>query len=186
MIKEVETLKELHDLYEFVYNIYIKEGYCPSNLEGLCIHHPLLDVLPQTTIFVDIVDNKIVGTNALTLNSNFGLHVDKDFPVEVEKVKKECAEKNKILASSWRIVTNDGVKIIHDLILATINKAFSQNVDVCLFSFNPKHEGFYKKLLNLVTISSVVESKAVNNAPAILMRGDKADLLNSRFLTRVR
>jgi hypothetical protein len=186
-IKIADSIDELNKVYRMCYQTYVEEGYCFYNPAGTYCHYPHLDTIPETSILLLINEkDEIMGTNSLTLDSPARLHVDEDFPEETEKVRQECKKEGKLLAASWRILVTDGLRLrlkgVKALIKATIELAFEKGVEVCLFSFNPKHENFYRKSLNLVTIAGPIPYEGAGGAPGILMRGDKEAVIKSKFM----
>lgn len=170
IIRPIQTLIELDKIYYLTHDIYVKNGYYKPNEEGKLSHYPQLDNIPETTVFIAIKDGEIVGTNSITLDGIMGLHVDLDFPDEVNKVRKE----RRRLVASWRIVTNNGIKVIVGLIKKTVDHALNiLKADTALFTFHPKHESFYQKYLNAKTIARSDCISKLENAPAVLMRVDK-------------
>jgi hypothetical protein len=47
-----------------------------------------------------------------------------------------------------------------------------RGIDVTLYTFNPKHGSFYKRMLDFEIIAEPRVGHAVQAAPAILMRGE--------------
>jgi predicted GNAT family N-acyltransferase len=185
-LKIAETISDLYRVYRLCYEVYFAEGYCAYNPAGILCHYPKLDTLPETSILMIEDDmGNLIASNTLTLDSPAGFHVDEDFPDEVNEIRQQCKEQRK-LAASWRIITAMGLrntrKVVFELIRKTINLGIVKGVDYCLFSFNPKHEDFYKKYLNLETIGGVKLCHAANNAPAILMLGKRDDVIKSRIM----
>lgn len=169
-------------VYKLTHDQYVKEGYCKPQSTGKLVHYPHLDYIPETIVFVAEDDNnQIIGTNSLTIDNPHKLHVDEDFPTEVAAVRNRSIIMNRNLAASWRIVTSpnarNSMKVILALIKGTIEEVCKQHTHELLFSFNPKHEKIYAKLLGLRTIARG-ECDAVNNAPGVLMYVDSRFLLN--------
>jgi hypothetical protein len=114
------------------------------------------------------------ATCSYTIDNPNGLHVDHMFLEETNLIRKECAEKGWKLGSSWRIATRPETRSIETL-LKLINVCFIDGVnklDVCLFTFHPKHAKIYARILDLYTIAGPKDDTSVNGSPAVLMRGD--------------
>jgi len=167
------TSEEMDDVFRLVHDEYVRAGYCTPRHDGLLKHYPHLDYIPETFVFVAVEDNKIIGTNSLTLDGCMKLHVDCDFPEHVEQIRQELLIDNHKLAASWRIATHPNARKQMVVILNLIHITFKAMVDnylhTCLFTFNPKHERFYHKLLGFDTVS-IGHCKATM-ASAVLMKG---------------
>ena len=171
VVRRIQTTQELHDVWRLTHDVYVKAGYCKRRETGWLIHYPRLDNIIETAVFIAIENGRIIGTNSITLDGPKGLHVDDDFPKEVNKIRKE----GRRLVASWRIVTDcKGIMPVVRLIKKTL--AFGLNelwAETALFTFNPEHENFYKKYLNMTTIAKRDCIGKLHNAPAVLMRADK-------------
>jgi len=168
----IATAKEMKGVFELTHDEYVRQGYCQPRHDRVLQHYIHLDNIPETFVFVAVENNKVIGTNSLTIDGPNKLHVDCDFPNETQVIRQQCNAGDKILASSWRIVTCDALRntmttFLH-LVDITINTIVSNDVDVCLFTFNPKHESFYSKLLGLHTIT--YGSCRATQAPSVLMQ----------------
>ena len=174
----IATPEEMNQVYRLTYKEYLRQGYCKSNNEERLIHNDHLDNIPETTVIIAIENGIVIGTNSLTLDGPNQLCVDIDFPEEVKQEREKCQEENKILSASWRIVTDSqsrsSFKIVLQLINETVKQIIKSNSDIILFSFHPKHEYFYHKLLGLETITSNY-CKSVGN-PGVLMKIDTKNL----------
>ena len=62
------------------------------------------------------------------------------------------------------------------LISATLD-AGRHRADVVLYTVNPKHVGFYGRMLGLRTVAGPREGHSVKGAPAILMLGEMSEML---------
>jgi len=186
-LRIAETINDLHKVYKLCYETYYQEGYCPYDCSGLLCHYPKLDTLPETSILMIEDDmGNLIASNTLTLDSPAGFHVDEDFPEDVLVIRNQCHLENRKLAASWRIITASTIrntrKVVFELIRKTINLGIVKGVDWCLFSFNPKHEEFYKRYLNLERVGDIKICHAANNAPAILMLGKRDEIIKSKIM----
>lgn len=173
--------EDMDVVYRLTHDQYVKEGYCDPQPDGKLIHYPHLDNIPETVVFVvEDEDGEIIGTNSITFDGPNKLHVDEDFPKEVEKVRRNGRKVGRKLAASWRIVTSpktrNSMKVIMELIRVTIEEGCKQHAHEMLFSFNPKHEKIYAKLLGLKTIARG-DCDAVNKAPGVLMHTDSRSMI---------
>lgn len=174
-IYAAETDAERREVYALTYRVYLSEGYCEPNDACELRHYAHLDRMPETTIFLARRGGRLVGTNSLTLDGPAGLHVDGDFPEQMEEVRRECGQHQWTLAATWRIVTDpqyrNQITLLWELLGRTFCEAVEQGVDVLVASFHPKHERFYRRMVGARIIGEA-ECEAVAGKPAVLMRYD--------------
>jgi hypothetical protein len=172
------TADELPVVRRLVQDEYTRQGYCRP--EGGFSHYSHLDGIPQTTCFIALKRGQLIGTNSLTEDGPAELHVDEDFPEQVDAIRDECLATHKRLGASWRIVTADSARgsigVVMDLINATVHHGAGR-LDVILFSFNPRHERVYRRILDLETIAIGSCRALAGSPPAVLMRGDAQRIL---------
>lgn len=183
-VRSVRTSLEMDEVYRIVHDAYLERGYIEEQPYGKLIHYPHLDGIPETTVLVAIENSEIVGTNSVTFDGLYGMHVDEDFKEECDQIRLE----KRVLAASWRIATRKSCrnvrKVVMELIQKTVDHAIINGIETVLFSFNPRHERIYKKLLNMTTIARDDKSVAgLSNAPAVLMRAD-TEKLPDRWLKK--
>jgi hypothetical protein len=163
---------ELDAVHRLTHDAFLERGYCRPQPDGRLRHHPALDLARETTVFVAVADGVVVGTNSLTLDGPGGLPMDRDFRVECHRVRAE----GRVLAASWRLATHrtyrDQSFLVKELIRVTTVFGVRSSVETCLFTFNPRHERVYQRLLNLRTIGRRKGMAGLLNAPAVLMRSD--------------
>jgi hypothetical protein len=175
IIRPVLDSYEMEDVYRLTHDAYVERGYCTPQSDRRLIHYPHLDRINETTVLIAISQGNMVGTNSITLDSTHGLHVDEDFKVECDAIRKEGRK----MAGSWRIATHLSCRqerqVMINLIRCTIHWCIDASVETCVFTFNPRHERFYQKILNIKTISRKESVGALQNAPAVFMRLDIED-----------
>jgi len=151
---------------------YVCRGYCEPQPDGLLRHYPALDGIPETTVLIAEEGAELKGTVTLTLDGPRGLHTDHAFPRETSKVRGMALAAHEVLASSWRIVTACRKRrVVFDLISAVVGEMEQQGVDICLFTFHPRHRRFYQRSGNLEVIAECENDPSVHGNPAILMLG---------------
>ena len=64
-------------------------------------------------------------------------------------------------------------EVVMTLIQETLKSELEAGVATCLFTFNPRHENIYRKLLNMRTVARRENTQGLSNAPAVLMRLDR-------------
>lgn len=166
MLVRIAQQQDMSEVYKITHDVYVSEGYCEPQLDGMLRHYSHIDNIPETIVFIVEDNGKIIGTNSLTFDGPKKFNVDEDFGDIVEQIRQE----NRKVAASWRIVTTDGRTVILKLISATVEKCRDEHVDILLCSLNPKHARFYERILGMRVIAEKY-CRAVN-APAVLMRGD--------------
>lgn len=181
MITRIAEQEDMEQVYRLTHDMYVEAGYCQPQPNGLLRHYPHLDGIPETLVFVAEENGEIIGTNSLTFDSPAKLHVDEDFPEEVEKIRRMCNVTGRNLAASWRIATRpksrNSLRTVLELINITMIEGAKHHMHMLLFTFNPKHESFYEKMLGLRTIATSENCNAVS-APGVLMKGDSRYMIN--------
>lgn len=171
-IRLVETPWEMEAVYRLTHDAYVERGYCDVQPDGRLVHYPHLDGIPQTKVLVALAGGEIVGTNSLTLDGPAGLHMDDDFKAECDAVRAE----GRTLAASWRIVTSSTCRsertVVMGLIQRTVDLMLAQKIQTSVFTFNPRHERVYQRLLNMTTVARKDSIGGLKNAPAVFMRLD--------------
>jgi hypothetical protein len=165
-------------VWRLTHDEYVKMGYAAPRPDRLLRHFDL-DGIDETAVWIAEEEDAIgtvLGTISVTVDGPAGLHVDEEFRDAADAVRKECRLTGKKLAAPWRIVTRSDhhgqLAISMALINACVEHVVNQGLDVTLYTFNPRHEKFYKRMLGFETIAGPRPSPAVRNAPAVLMRGD--------------
>ncbi|MFH1022798.1 MAG: hypothetical protein V1809_05365 [Planctomycetota bacterium] len=172
VIRPVQNSGEMDDVYRLTHDSYVERGYCVPQPDGRLIHYPHLDGISETTMLVAIWNGRIVGTNSLTFDGPEGLHVDAEFKTECDVLRAT----GRRLGASWRIATRkdcrDERKVIMGLIRETVRSFVSEGGETCVFTFNPRHERVYQRLLNMKTVARSEGTAGLTNAPAVFMRCD--------------
>jgi hypothetical protein len=151
-IEIVQSQKDLEEVYKLTHDVYVLNNYISPNPDGMLAHYPHLDNIPESIVIVAKVDGKIVGTNTFTIDGPNGLHIESEFPDVVKRLRKTPLK----LSSTWRIITDPEYQDTKRVIKSVIRKTFEvgmNEADLVLATFNPKHERFYQRLLNFITIA---------------------------------
>jgi hypothetical protein len=189
MIRSVENLDELNEVYQITHDAFVQMGYAQPRADGRLIYFPQMEQLAETRVLVALQGGQMVGTVSWTLDGPLGLHVDEDFRTECDAIRAEGRK----LAAAWRVVTRPDVQqspqvilaLIEAVIEAVIEEYMAAGVEVSLFTFNPVHERVYQKLLGMQTVARSEGTCNLENAPAVLMRAEMGTL-PERWLRRSR
>ena len=181
LVRTAATLKDLEDVWRLTHDVYVSEGYAAPQPDGMLRHYPHLDLVPETTVLLaEDEDGRLLGSNSYTVDGPAGLQPDDDFKDVIDVLREDCRARGLRLGCSWRIVTQpdcrDGLAVVMKLISATLD-AGKQVADVVLYTFNPRHVGFYGRMLGLQAIAGPRDGHSVKSAPAILMRGDMSEMI---------
>ncbi len=180
-VRKAATLEDLEAVWRLTHDVYVAEGYASPRPDGVLRHYPHLDRIQETEVFIaEDEAGRLLGSNSATVDGPAGLHADDDFRDVIDDIREECRRDGKLLGCSWRIVTRPGCReslpVIMQLISATLESG-RRRADVVLYTFNPKHEGFYGRMLALKTVAGPRDGHSVRGAPAILMRGEMTEML---------
>jgi hypothetical protein len=171
-VRPIRGEAELDEVYRITHDAFLEHGYCKVQPDGRLIHYPHLDRIPETTILVALIDGAIGGTLSLTLEGPQGLHVDSDFRAECDAIRRE----GRRLAAAWRLATRsscrDERRVVMALILGALRGIFDAGVQTTVFTFNPRHERVYQRLLNMKIVARKQGTDGLENAPAVFMRMD--------------
>ena len=81
-----------------------------------------------------------------------------------------------MIGGIWRLVTRHGYvderRLVMSLIGEVAQVALKKGVQTCLSAVNPKHEHFYKRLLNMQAVAYCRAMKRLRNVPGVCMRCD--------------
>ena len=179
VVRVAATAADMDKVYRLTHDAYLEQGYCAPQPDGRLIHYPHLDGIPETTVLVAEENGQIVGTNSLTLDGPAGLHVDSDFKAECDRIRAEARAAGRRLGASWRIATRSSCRqvavVVKSLIRETVSRFVADGVETVVFTFNPRHERIYKRLLNMRTVARHGGTvHGLNNAPAVFMRWEMA------------
>jgi len=176
VVRPIADDAELDAVYRMTHDAYLDQGYCEQQQDGRLIHYPHLDRIPETTILVALLDGEIVGTISWTLDGPTGLHVDTDFRAECDRIRSEGVK----LAASWRIATRRDYRSKRAVVMALIKSLMhgfaSAGVTTSVFTFHPRHERVYQRLLNMTTVAYGSKTDGLDNAPSVFMRMEMATI----------
>jgi len=151
LLKDYQLLDKIHLL---TYQAYVESELITENVNKRANIFPHLNEIKYTNIITAIKDNNIIGTNSLTIDSEYGLHSDIHFKEETDRIRTSVTG---LSGSSWRIATvseyRKNIRLLLDLIQFTVNLAVEKEIHTCVYVFAKKHEEFYKKLIGAETVA---------------------------------
>lgn len=173
LIRRVTTLQDLWAVYGLVNEVYAQSGIAVKARSGMMIHHPNQDVVPQSFIFLAEVKGRVVGTITYTIDNQFGLMVDDDFPEEVEFYRLIYPK----ISSVWRFAVlpeyQADLRIMRKLIGSTFYCMRNENVPICFLTISPQHARIYKKLMGMEEVARGFDSNELikkEHAEVILLK----------------
>jgi len=173
-IRPIANVWELEAVYRLTHENYVASSYVAPQQNGLLLHYPEYDVIPETTVLVAVKGKKIVGSISLTIGNTEKLTIAHDFPDACRKVEEEGG----VMCGVWRLVIEESHRnsrqILFGLISETLRRMFTNHVTSYLFVVNPKHAGVYKRLFNMYVIAEKEATDGLHNAAAVLLRADYA------------
>lgn len=170
IIRKVNSLTDLRKVYRLVNDTYNKAGIANRSSDGLMIHHPEQDVVPESHIFIAEIGEKIVGTITFTIDNQFGLMIDDDFKEEMEIYRSIYPK----ISAVWRFailpeLQND-LRIMKKLIGVAALHMKWYNVPICFMTISPEHARIYKRIMNM-------EEVAIGKDSNKLIRKEHADVV---------
>ena len=188
-IRRARSRFDMERVWRLTHDEYVRMGYAKPTPGGMLKHFDL-DEIEETVVWLAEEGDRALGTISITRDGPAGMHVDDDFKDVVDEVRRECRSTGKRLAAPWRIVTrsdlHSALTVSMGLINACVDYTMRKHFDVTLYTFNPRHQRFYKRMLSLYAIAGPRPSAAVENAPAVLMRGDLEDVRQAWNKTKAR
>lgn len=146
ILNDFSKLKEIHELtYGKFFNI--EKKYDPNLFPGF-------DVSKNTKTIIVEDNNKVIGTNSITIDGKLGLPSDKYFKKETDIIRNKTDGK---VGNSWKIAISEkyrkNISILFDIIQKTVELAVEMDIQTCLYIFPKKHENVYKKFIKAETIA---------------------------------
>lgn len=171
------TQNELQSVYALCHDLYVENGYCIPQPDGMLKHYEHLNTIPETFV-IGAFDPELIGTLSMTIDSVAGLPIAHAFHETLLHTRFRCIIENKKMGVCWRLVTRQrSLGIVLGMINKIIDLAMENKIDLLLYEFNPKHQRVYEKLLDMEVIAGPISDPAVNDAPAVLMKSEMHRLI---------
>ena len=182
-----ETFEELKDAYRLVYHSYLGRDYIEPNPAGMrfWVHN----LLPETATFVAKLGGAVVSTVSLVVDSPLGLPMDKVYRHELSNLRTDGHRLGEVtmLADRRRRFAR-AVPVVVALFRLILDYARSLPLTELCITINPRHEGFYRKVLHFEELGELKRYQSVRDNPALakylsLARLDELIVSDSRFAT---
>jgi hypothetical protein len=163
---------DLRLIWQLNYSEYLKHGYCLPSSEKIFKYNPHLDTIPETHIAVVKSGADLLGTVSITEDGPQKLATDPLFPIETDTIRRLAKHMGMKVCSPWRIITKDSYRdlgVVIQLFSAVAEIVSGKNIDIMLFAINPRHIGFYTRMLGAEKVAVKENDQTVNDAPAMLI-----------------
>jgi len=159
------------DIWSLAHDRYFECGYIDKQFSGMFTQYPEYEFLPETKRLIAIDNGELIGTVTITLDGEYGLPIEADWPKETQIVRAVGLP----IACVWRLVTKLACastrRIVLDLLKGCVRELIECGEPVILAAFNPRHKDFYKRFCRLTEIGRHEITKGLQNAPSILTVG---------------
>ena len=166
-IKFAETKDEFQQAFELVYKVYLDKGFIPPNPAEM--HYGIHSLLPDTAVFVAKSGLEVVSTMTEIFDSHeFGLPMDSIYKEEVDRLRDKG---NKIVEVSSLATPRDArwKNFFMYLMQVWYWYTYYLGVDEVCIAVNPRHERFYRNLLQFEKFGERKHYSRVD-APAVGLR----------------
>ena len=166
---------ELERSFELVYQEYIRQGYIDGHPSGMRFF--LHNILPETTTFVAMLEDDVVATATIILDSPLGLPMDDLYKEEVDELRAEGKKVCEIsmLAHSYDLFGEEVSVMLSAkkmfLVFYLFKHLFNYVKDIIKLDYiciavNPKHATMYNYLY-FEDMGELKDYDKVNGAPAM-------------------
>jgi hypothetical protein len=185
---EIRVARDIRDrttAWRFVREVYAREGYACGS--GPDLWYGIHDALPSTTTFLLEKRGAISATLTVVFDSAIGLPADELYREELSLLRAN----HRRLAEYVSLVSESGISNIIAIqhlfragyLVADVLEGFTDFV----ITVNPRHEPFYRKILQFQPMGPVRAYEKVSGALATLLRLDLTTcraVFRERFGTR--
>jgi hypothetical protein len=175
-IQVVTRVDQLEQVYRLTHDCYVAKEYASPQPNGLLLHYPEFDVVPETTVLIATRQEEVVGSVSYTVRGAEGLTVGHDFDVECKALENE----GRTLGAIWRLVVAESCRGSRQVLMALISEAvrrlLMEGVTTCLLVVHPKHAKIYERMLQMRVVARKDGTDGLRNAPAVLLRCDRENL----------
>jgi hypothetical protein len=157
---------EWQQAYELLATAYQGRGYeAPSSK---LIRFTPYHALPDTATFVAKLGDQVVATLSVVLdNTLLGLPIERVFGDEVADLRRPGRRLAEATSLADRgLSMREFVPVFVTLIRLAMQYAVKQGSDTWLITVNPRHRGFYTKVMGFVPLGTCRSCPSVQDAPA--------------------
>lgn len=163
------SFEELCQAFNLVYQRYLEFGYTEEN--NCKMRFSAHELLPSSQTFVSTCSESVLATATIVPDSEIGLPLSCSYHEQLNLLRSQNRKvaEGTMFSGCKQGQSNDG----H---LQLIRAAFGWCAQNCIDDFcivvNPKHTGFWEKMLGFQRLSSETSCPHVCDAPGILLRLD--------------
>jgi len=167
--------EQLCRAFALVHDRYLQLGYMEQHESGM--RYSLLNLLPQSTTFVVEESTRISGTLSVVVDSPAGLPGSKEFGGEFDKLRGQ----GKLIAEATMFACREESAKNFDVSLQLMTVAFKWCIEIgidelCMI-VNPRHVGFYEKVLGFRRMGDVQPMGHVEGNAGIMLCCDVSGIL---------
>ena len=168
-IRVANRLELRQKAYEYVNNIYYREGYTNNRPGNLWLS--IYDALPETaTLVAEDKNGDIDGVLTVVFDSSIGLPSDELYRSQINKLRRKGRKVSEIISLGINAKKRDSIKILASLFYCAYLLSWrGQKSDDFVITVNPRHEKFYRNKILFKRIGTLKEYSRVNGAPAVLL-----------------
>lgn len=166
--KIAETRDEYEQAFKLLHDTYQREGILEQTPSGMKV--TLHALMPTTTVFVALEDDRVVGTLALVEDSDMGLPMEDLYPGEIRvlrQAKRRLAEVGSLAFE--RRFRHCGVALVLYGLMFRWARHW-RGVDDIVITVNPSARDYFTTTLGFVPIGPVRSYPRFVNAPAVALR----------------
>lgn len=166
----VRNFEQLCRAFALVQRRYVERGYAKENDTGM--RYSAWNVLPHSTTFVVADGLRILGTLTVVLDSTCGLPLGIGFDEECRQLRengRRIAEASMFACEDESSHTRD---VSSKLMALACRWCIETGVDDLCLVVNPRHVGFYERVLGFERLGIVKPMDHVEGAAGVFLRFD--------------
>lgn len=181
-IRIADTPKLKKEAYHLIYDKYLEKGYAKESTQKMWFSK--YDLLEETTTFVAMDNDEVVGAVTLIFDSKLGLPAENLYKKEIAKMKR-----NNNLAETTSLGVKKGTRYSLIICVKLLNQIFLyakgiKNISHFIVTINPRHTRFYLKKFLFDKLGEVKYYDKVGGAPAELLILD-LEMTEKRLVERL-
>ncbi len=169
-IRVASTLGLRRRAYALAHRVYQRAGYVSDDGLNLCVAP--YDAQPHTlTLLAQDPSGNDWATLSLVFDSECGLPCDEIYSGEVQSLRDSGCR----IAEVTRLAIDESCTASREVLLQLFNQCyiFARDVRGCsdlVVEVNPRHEGYYQRMLRFTRVGPERPCARVQGAPALLLR----------------